>query len=74
MLVDLLVTAITAASVVGCSIENGQESMAVPDNVSENGSVELESGIRVVVDDDLDALRDGTLEFRPVAQGGHDAE
>lgn len=71
---DLLVTAITAASVVGGSIENGQESMVVPGSVSENGSVELESGIRVVVGDDLDELRDGTLEFRPVAQGGHDAE
>ena len=74
MLVNLLVTAITAASVVGCSIENGQESTVVPGNVSENDSVELESGVQVVAEGDMGALRDGTLEFRPVAQGGHDAE
>ena len=74
MILDLLITTITAASLVGGSTENGQESMVVPVNVSENGSVELENGIGVVVDDDLDALRDGTLEFRPVAQGGNDAE
>ena len=51
-----------------------QEGVPAVVGASENGSVELESGIKVVVDDDLDALRDGALEFRPVAQGGHDAE
>ena len=62
MLVNILVTAITAASVVGCAIENGRESMVMP------GSVELESGVRVVAEGDMGALRDGTLAFMPVAQ------